>query len=61
MLISLTEYARRHGKDPSTVRLKAEEGRLEGAQKVGRNWIIDSETPYTDYRRKAQNEQEEQV
>ena len=50
-LISLTEWAKMHGKDTSTARYKAEKG-LIPAVKIGRNWVIDKDTPWEDYRRK---------
>lgn len=52
MLISLVEYAAQHDLDPSTVRKKVLAGNLP-AQKIGRNWVIDSDTPYTDLRIKS--------
>ena len=52
MLISIVEYAQKHGKEPSTVRQKAERGGFKTARKIGRNWIIDSEEPYEDLRKK---------
>jgi len=51
-LITLAEYAKIHGKDPSTVRQKILRGNLE-AVKMGRNWMINKHTPYEDKRRKA--------
>jgi len=52
MLISIVEYAQKHGKEASTVRQKAERGGFKTARKIGRNWIIDSEEPYEDLRKK---------
>jgi hypothetical protein len=52
MLISLAAYAKMHNKDHSSVRQKAERGGFKTAQKIGRNWVIDSEEPYTDRRYK---------
>lgn len=52
-LIPLAEYARMHGKEPSSVRRKILRGNLE-AVKMGRNWMIDKNTPYEDYRKKVQ-------
>lgn len=46
MLISLGEYAEKHGKAPSIVRQMAASGRFNTAQKIGRNWVVDSEEPY---------------
>ena len=53
MLISLAEYAEIHGRDPATVRQMALRGGFQTARKIGRNWVIDSEEPYPDRRRKA--------
>lgn len=53
MMITLTEYAKMHGKDPSTVRQKALRGGFETAQKLGRDWVIDKEEPYLDGREKS--------
>jgi hypothetical protein len=51
-LISLVEYAAIHGKEQSSVRQKAERGGFQTARKIGRNWVIDSEEPYIDKRKK---------
>lgn len=53
MLISLVEYAERAGRDVSAMRRRAERGDFETAQKIGRNWIIDSDEPLTDKRIKS--------
>ena len=37
MLISLVEYAEKHGKDPDNVRKKAAAGQFKTARKIGRN------------------------
>ena len=50
MLISLVEYAQKHGKEVSGLRRKCIEGKFKTAQKIGRNWVIDSEEPLVDYR-----------
>lgn len=50
-LISLTEYAALHKVNPSSVRRKILRGNLP-AKKIGRNWLIEKEQPYTDHRRK---------
>lgn len=55
MDISLAEYARLHNKEESTVRQKALRGGFKTARKVGRNWIIDSDEPYSDNRLRASN------
>jgi hypothetical protein len=54
-LISIAEYAALHGKAAKTVQQKAQRGGFKTAQKIGRNWVIDSEEPYTDGRLKSGN------
>lgn len=49
-MITLREYAERHGKEPVSVRQKAQRGGFQTAQKLGRDWIIDEDEPYTDRR-----------
>lgn len=49
-LISLAEYAQRHGRHQDTVRQKALRGGFRTAQKIGRNWVIDEDEPYIDDR-----------
>lgn len=51
MLISLKEYAIKHGVHQDSVRQKILRGNLE-AVKVGRNWCIEEDTPYDDLRKK---------
>lgn len=46
MLVSLAEYAQNHGKSGDTLRRMAESGCLKTAQKIGRNWTVDSAEPY---------------
>lgn len=53
MLISLTEYAAKHGKNESSARRMALRGRFCTAEKIGRNWVIDENEPWPDYRTKA--------
>lgn len=55
-LISLVEYAKLHGKEESTVRRKAIRGGFKTAQKIGRNWVIDKDEPYTDHRHKRSSD-----
>jgi len=55
-LVSLAEYARMHGKAYRTVRQKAELGNFRTARKIGRNWVIDSDEPYIDYRKKQSSD-----
>ena len=49
-MITLKEYAERHGKNPVIVRQKAIRGGFQTARKFGRDWIIDEEEPYIDNR-----------
>lgn len=51
MLISLVEYARKHGKDPDNTRKLAAAGRFTTARKIGRNWAIEEKEPWPDDRR----------
>jgi hypothetical protein len=52
-LISLAEYAAKHGKALRSVRQKAAAGGFTTAVKIGRNWVIDADEPYTDHRVKS--------
>lgn len=52
-MIPLVEYAKRHDRDPSVLRHKALRGGFQTAQKIGRDWMIDEEEPYTDLRVKS--------
>jgi hypothetical protein len=52
-LISLLEYAKIHKKSHVSVRQKAARGGFKTARKIGRNWVIDSDEPYTDRRIKS--------
>lgn len=54
-LISLAEYAEKHGRVLATVRQKVLRGGFKTARKIGRNWVIDSDEPYTDSRVKRGN------
>ena len=51
-LITLKEYAKMHKRNPGTVRQKALRGNFKTAVKVGRDWLIDKNEPYTDQRKK---------
>lgn len=53
MLISLVEYAEKHGKRQESARKMAQRGGFETARKIGRNWVIDSEEPWPDRRVKT--------
>lgn len=46
MLIALSEYAKIHDRSGDTLRRLAETGVLKTAQKIGRNWVVDSEEKY---------------
>lgn len=50
MIISLTEYAKSHNKDPANARQLALRGSFTTAVKIGRNWVIDSTEPWPDRR-----------
>ena len=52
-LISISEYAKLHGRNPRTVQQKCIRGGFKTARKIGRNWVIDSEEPYEDGRVKG--------
>jgi len=49
-LISITDYAIKHGKKPVSARQKAARGGFLTAQKISRNWVIDEDEPYDDLR-----------
>lgn len=53
MLISLAEYAEKHGKCQESARKMAQRGGFQTAQKIGRNWVIDNEEPWPDRRVKT--------
>ena len=53
MLISLSKYAADHGRSQISVQQKARRGGFETARKIGRNWVIDSDEPYSDRRIKS--------
>lgn len=55
MLISLAEYAKKHGRTHATARQMALRGGFKTAIKIGRNWCIDEDEPYPDARRKKKN------
>lgn len=52
MFISLAEYAKLHNRSGDTLRRLAENGSLKTAQKIGRNWVVDSEEEYPLKKRK---------
>ena len=49
-LISLAEYAKLHEREPATVRQKVLRGGFKTARKIGSQWVIDKNEPYTDLR-----------
>ena len=53
MIVSLNQYAKLNGKSADTVRRLAEYGTLITAQKIGRNWTVDSTEPYPVKKRQA--------
>jgi len=53
MLISLTQYAENNNRDKSAARRLASKGKFKTAQKIGRNWVIDSDEIYPDGRVKS--------
>lgn len=52
-MITLAEYAARHGLNPVTVRHKCLRGNVPGAVKIGRDWLIPADAPYDDHRVKS--------
>ena len=52
--IPISEYAARNRKALVTVRQKCQRGTLPGV-KMGRDWFIPADTPYTDNRVKSGN------
>lgn len=53
MLISIAKYAAAHGRSQISVQQKARRDGFETARKIGRNWVIDSDEPYSDRRIKS--------
>ena len=51
-LISLGEYAKKHGITADTARQRVLRGVFKTARKIGRNWVIEKNEPYVDNRRK---------
>lgn len=49
MKITSNEYAKKNGISPSAVRHKILRGNLK-AKKIGRDWLIEEDEPYTDKR-----------
>lgn len=59
MLISVKQYADLVGRSPVSIRQRIERGTLP-AVKIGRNWCIDDQTPFTDMRTKADREKNDE-
>jgi len=55
MLMSLTDYAKIHNKSGDTLRRLAERGAFRTAQKIGRNWVVDSGEEYPVRKRSPKN------
>lgn len=53
MLISLSEYAEKHGKCQESARKMAQRGGFQTARKIGRNWVIEDSEPWPDRRVKS--------
>lgn len=49
-LILLKEYAIKLGRDPVVVTQKAARGTFKTARKIGRQWFIEEDEPYSDAR-----------
>lgn len=54
-LISLPQYAKKHGLNLRSVQRKAQFGGFDTARKIGRNWVIDADEPYIDRRYKPES------
>ena len=52
-MITLVEYASRHGVDSTALRHKAQRGTLKTVKKMGRDWFIDEDEPLVDGRIKS--------
>ena len=56
MLVPLTEYAKRHGKNPAIARQAAGRGSFQTARKMGRDWFVDEDEPWPDRRVRRRTE-----
>lgn len=52
-LITLPEYADKHGVSRITVWQRVKRGSYASAQKLGRDWLIDEDEPHIDHRIKS--------
>ena len=50
-LLPLAAYAAKVDRDPATIRQKILRGALPQAVKLGRDWFVPADTPYTDKRK----------
>ena len=55
-MISMKDYAIKHGKNPSSARYMAARGSFRTAQKIGRDWYIDEDEPYLNHWHKEQRD-----
>ena len=55
-MISIKDYAIKHGKHPSSARYMAGRGSFRTAQKIGRDWYIDEDEPYLNHWHKEQRD-----
>lgn len=53
-LVTLPEYAKMHNVTPRAVRGKIARGSIK-ALKIGRDWVLAADEPYTDRRYKEEN------
>ena len=58
-MIFLRDYAKKHGKTASAMRVKAERGNFKTAKKFGRDWLIDENEPLVDLRTTKKKEETE--
>lgn len=52
-LIPIAQYAEAHGLTANAIRRRCIRGTLPGAVKLGRDWFIPADQPYTDNRMKS--------
>lgn len=52
-IITIKEYANKHGKAEVSVRQMAQRGGLRTARKTGRDWLVDANEPYPDRRKRV--------
>lgn len=45
-LLSVQEYAQKHNKSVEQIKVFCRKGRIAGAKKIGRDWVIHADTPY---------------